>query len=228
MMRKRLTYAARVITARCQVLRVLLSQVDLPWCRLLRKDLIYMHTHYLDDVRHACKIHITQNCIESPEAWLEAMCHSGWNEAVSKVFFVESILDKAAVGPGTVLGHSCHVCNPVQVFATSRALESHQRSKHGVRNFMKSYIDGSGRCPSCKTQFKARVSLLNHVNDRRRPKCKEFILEQCQPLEPSTVSELDANDNELRRAARRAGRSHHIVTAPATSQDGRVVGRASM
>ena len=114
------------------------------------------------------------------------------------------------------------------MFASSRALESHQRSKHGTRNFMKCYIDGSGRCPSCKTVFKARVSVLNHVNDRRRPKCKEFILEHCQPLETSTVGELDLADNELRKAARRSGRSQHIVTAPAIAQDGRVVGRASM
>ena len=90
------------------------------------------------------------------------------------------------------------------------------------------YIDGSGKCPCCCMQFKARVSLLNHVSDRRRPKCKEFILESCLPLAACLVAELDEKDKELRRVARRRGHSHHIVTAPATSHTGRVVGRSSM
>jgi hypothetical protein len=141
---------------------------------------------------------------------------------------MQSVLDSVAAPLGHTLGFACHTCTPPKVFASSKALESHQRSKHSVRNFMRNYIDGSGLCPSCGTQFRARVSLLNHINDRRRPKCKEFILEFCQPLAPSRVSELDVADNEMRKAARRAGRSHHIVTAPAIAQDGRVVGRASM
>jgi hypothetical protein len=75
LMRKRLAFAARIIGARCQVLRVLLSQVDLPWCKLLRSDLLYMHANHCDDISSLCKIHVTNTCIQSPAEWLAAICH---------------------------------------------------------------------------------------------------------------------------------------------------------
>ena len=51
---------------------------------------------------------------------------------------------------------------------------------------------------------------------------------QCSSLhEPALVQELDDKDTLQRKAARRAGRSHHIVVAPVVNSCGRIVGRVS-
>ena len=167
------------------------------------------------------------DCATHPCAWHCLLHHERWPEVVNRVFYVESILDKEVVDSNTELGFVCALCNPLCKFATSRALQSHQRSKHKNLNPIRCYIDASAKCPSCATQFGSRISMLAHVSDSRRPKCRDYVFENCPVLEPALVQELDAKDNLQRKAARRAGRSHHIVVAPAVNSCGRIVGRAS-
>ena len=109
---------------------------------------------------------------------------------------------------------------------SSRALESHQRAKHGVRLHIKRFI-GSAVCPSCGTDFKDRLRCIRHVSDRRRTKCAEWILENGSQLSEVTLKALDAVDTGLRREAQRAGRTNHIAVAPARNACGKVVGRVS-
>ena len=97
-----------------------------------------------------------------------------------------------------------------------------------MKNPIGRYIDNSGKCPCCSVQFGARVTMLNHVGDKRRTKCRDYILANRLPLDVATVAEHELADNELRKAGRKAGRSHHIVRAPAVNRVGRTVGRASM
>ena len=70
--------------------------------------------------------------------------------------------------------------------------------------------------------------MLNHVGDKRRTKCRDYIFAHCLPLDAATVAQYELADNELRKAGRKAGRSHHIVCAPAVNLGGRTVGRATM
>ena len=156
------------------------------------------------------------------------ICHPNWPEVVAMVFFSESIIDRAHEHTqGAFHTYTCRTCSPPVCFSSEQALMSHQRSKHGVRNPIRTYIDNSCVCPGCKTRFGNRLSVITHLSDKRRPKCREFVVQHCPPLDADTVSQLDLMDNELRKAGRKAGHSHQVVTSPAVSQSGRVVGRAS-
>ena len=66
---------------------------------------------------------------------------------------------------------------------------------------------------------------IAHLSDRRRTKCSEWVIENCPKLPAKIITKLDETDRELRRAAQRLGRSHHIADLPAMSRLGKVTGR---
>ena len=85
----------------------------------------------------------------------------------------------------------------------------------------------SSVCPCCRTDFVQRIRCLAHLSDSRRPRCRDWVLRNCRRLPPAAVARLDLADRELRRAAQRSGRSHHIARGAARDRSGRVVGRAT-
>ncbi|CAE8655748.1 unnamed protein product [Polarella glacialis] len=103
--------------------------------------------------------------------------------------------------------HRCSLCSPGgPAFQTTNALQQHLRRKHGIRNELRQYVDGSGRCPVCKTQFSSRVHALEHLREtRRQNRCRTAVSGgQVKRLSKSTVDALDAHDRKCRREARQA------------------------
>ena len=105
----------------------------------------------------------------------------------------------------------------------------HMRTKHAQKSALRTYLDGSGRCPVCLTQFESRIRCLAHVSEKRfRGKAQESCRSKLEAggflaLPHALVSALDAADALLRRGARRHGRSAPLVTAPASRSKVRAV-----
>ena len=161
-----------------------------------------------------------------PDYWYAFIMSCDWNAAVRSLHFVDSSCDSKVVTPmhGDPLAHQCPECNVG--FLTNKAMASHRRTKHGIRNDIRLYISSSV-CPCCKTDFRQRLRCLAHVSDTRRPKCRTWIMENVQQLPDKVACKLDAHDNELRKAARRSGHSHHLASGPAHNAQNKVVGRTS-
>lgn len=148
-----------------------------------------------------------------------------WKVIVDTLFFTESICDKHDLKDDAVVRP--HVCVDCQrSFITAKALESHSRAAHGKRNAIREYV-ATAKCLCCGTDFVQRIRCLVHFSDRRRPRCRQWVLQHMPKLSSTTVTELDAVDSELRREAQRAGRTHVIARGCARNNDGKVVGRAA-
>ena len=119
--RRRLAYAARIQNSRCEVLRVLLSQSDFPWIKLLRADLLYMHTNHVSDICDVCNVCIDGTPIDAADQWEELLRHPKWLDVVSRVFYVNSVLDRSVSSDVSVGGFVCNICTPPACFASSRA-----------------------------------------------------------------------------------------------------------
>ena len=66
-----------------------------------------------------------------------------------------------------------------------------------------------------KTVFGTRLSLLAHLSDVRRPKCRDYVLSHSSTIDAELCTELDMKDAKLRLLAQRNGYSHSLVTIPA-------------
>ena len=84
------------------------------------------------------------------------------------------------------------------------------------------FLDDSGICPVCNSNFHNRVRLLSHVSETRkrsktnRATCRELLLRGAFPkISPDMRVAYEMKDREMRRAAQRAGRSHVLADLPA-------------
>ena len=147
------------------------------------------------------------------QAWVSLMQNQGgWSALVDRIFFFASVCDAVAGAPTErARAFECH-CG--SAFATRRALESHQRAKHGARLAIQDHL-ASARCPSCGKNFHERVRLIAHVSDRRRTACRDWLLEHVPRLPEARAAALRLKNRELRRAAQQQGHSHHLATLPA-------------
>lgn len=165
---------------------------------------------------------------------------SAWEDAVALIFFTGSCNDKVSSSTGStdipsssnqVHQYVCDICAASDrglrpSFATSKALESHKRTKHKQLNAFRFYVDADGKCPVCKTVFNSRIRCLAHLSDRRRTACADQIRAGTfRKIPEATVLQLDLADREARREAQRSGHSHTLAQKPATRHDGRVTGR---
>ena len=115
-------------------------------------------------------------------------------------------------------------------FSTFKALQMHQRVKHGIRSPMRAFAAESGICPANGTNFRHRLRLLSHLSDSRRPACRDKCLapgSTIAALAPDEVARLDALDTAARGAARRAGHTHVLAVGAARRADGSQVGRVT-
>ena len=73
---------------------VLLSQADFPWIKLLRLDLMYIHTNHVSDIFILCNVCIHDSPMNAPAQWEELLRHPRWPDVVSRVFYINSVLDR--------------------------------------------------------------------------------------------------------------------------------------
>ncbi|CAK0879258.1 unnamed protein product [Prorocentrum cordatum] len=89
---------------------------------------------------------------------------------------------------------------------------------------IKHYIDDSGVCPECLTDFKERFHVVRHLTDKRRPKCRHAVFQKCPRLPTADVQMWEARDCERKRCARQQGSTQIIATGSAITAEGKRVG----
>lgn len=205
--RMRLLYCARLVRVRPAALIALLHArprgQKLLWIRQLERDSELLRPFLPCDFPQL-------EC--DPEAWSTIMVENdAWKALVARVHFTASVCDCERAPPEErARAYECH-CG--QAFASARALESHQRAKHGTRLLIQDYLP-SPTCPACNVNFHVRVGLIAHVSDRRRPRCRDWIMANCTPLPAARATALRLEDRMYRREAQRAGHSHHLAGKP--------------
>ena len=177
------------------------------------------------------------SCLPDPSdslgAWAQAMVSDPqrWANAVRCIFFTESQCD---LGTGVVFDEStpvvsfaCSMCS--SAFASDKALQSHARTKHGVKVPQRLFCLPDGTCQACGTYFRSHLRLLPHLCDSRRTGCWDRICASptiFSKLSKGDCAKLDCTDNVKRREARRAGHSHPLAVGQAHNAKGVPVGVA--
>ena len=180
---------------------------------------------------------VVHDPMTDPMQWAEFMlCPEQWRSCVSQLFYMQSCLDSTwshdEPAPASIF--RCELCvGPLPdgvrtCFATAKALGSHQRAKHGVRNCIRMYVGAVSKCPICETVFGNRLTLIAHLSDKRRTRCRGSFLATHTCLPDELVQKLDQLDAEQRKCAQRSGRSHSIVTTPAVNARGIQTGRVGI
>ena len=165
--------------------------------------------------------------LDAADAW-NALMHakSKWNQIATDLLFFESSCDRNSHTDPTSVVRLFTSAECQSGFSTSRALQSHERARHGrtslVKNFLRSAV-----CPACGTDFVQRIRCLKHVSDPRRPKCKTWIVENCTEMSQVASAARDRVDRAERTRAYRCGHSQPLAQLPASRRDGRTVGRVS-
>jgi len=232
LVRARLKYIRRVCKHSNQALYLLLTTYKadkpLPWVAQLRSDFL----HLAAAAESHKKVLPGRNATFAEWLSLFEQPHA-WAELVDCIFFTHSCNDKCSKPRSSSSAYVCNTCTAntdgtKPSFATQRALESHQRTKHKQRNDMRYYVEADGLCIVCKTMFNSRIRCLAHLLDRRRTKCSDQIRDgNFKRLPESTVVQLDLADREARRQAQRSGHTHPIAQNSATRHSGQVVGRVA-
>ena len=237
--RARLLYASRVNKSRTPILRAILAQHThtrpMPWVVMLLRDFKYMFNSpaccdVLSQIEGspstipdpACSCCVPCKC---KATWLYFTTHRIWPQAVQMLFWMSSRHD-LSVGPNPSpspsdgVQHVCTICQAKEsshkhVFDTAKALSSNCRVKHAVRNDMRRYVGTSKCCSVCETTFGSRLSLIQHLSDSRRPKCRDVLLATASPISDELCTQLDELDKVARRTAQQKGYSHASVSVPA-------------
>jgi len=226
----RLTYAGRLASnPRVSALKALFSAKPrgnpMPWAAQLTKDMQYMYDH--TDIGDLVT---PPGHGDAGITWIHAMQHEKleFSRCVNQIFFSHSVLDSCpdkASAAAFDQRFQCSQCVPPVAFSTGKALQSHMRTKHRVRSSISMYIDDSGLCPICSTNFRSRIRVISHLSDVRRPKCRDCILTGCVPvIADSLYVQLQERDKQLRRKALHQGHTHPIASGSARTADGRTVG----
>ena len=194
----------------------------LEWLKIILSDLEVAH----------CRVIMLRARPSSHLLCRMGQVHCGsarWAKVVERFHYVESRLDKAVATHTLNVGaHSCAKCQVC--LPTSRARDSHVRSKHKIRADQRMYCEADGICPVCKVQLQSRLRLLAHLSDSRRDKCWSCIRDTPRKyprLKVDGANALDESDRIARRNAQRGGRSHVIAVGSAQKASGAIVGRVS-
>merc|ERR1712228_672101 len=109
-------------------------------------------------------------------------------------------------------------------WATDKMLLQYCRTVHKETVPIKNYIDDSGVCPECHTNFQERFRVVRHLTDKRRPKCRLAVLQRCPELPAADVQMWEDRDRERKRRARQQGSTHILATGSAITVQGKRVG----
>ena len=221
--RARLKYAKRLLVNRPRALVALLSIREngqpIPWVMLLADDCEVLRRNN-DEANNLGPLLVDHS------AWYLFMMSDNWNHMVNSIHFHISITDRDldSQQAKNVGAHQCIDCG--DNFASGRALGSHRRAKHGVRNDIRLFVS-SAVCPACGINFQQRLRCIAHLSDKRRPKCTAWVRDNVKQISRALSLKLDEKDASLRLAAQRAGRTRHIASLPARTKNGNIVGRVS-
>ena len=228
---KRLLYVARLARTGPRSLKALLSSTSgitgMPWSQLVLAD--------LSALRMSCPARFAEMPAPAFDSgpWMDLMIEfpTEWKAIVKQYHFPSSVYDDGPTSRQPLPGaptFSCSLCIGAScVFSSSKALASHMRTKHGIRNIFRMYVDSSGKCPVCETVLHTRLRVIAHLSDpRRNTMCREAICGgTVAQLSLDEVARLDALDTELRRNAQRAGLSHPTAVTSARRANGAKCGR---
>ena len=219
---RRLLYFATLMRSDAHALISMLSVVDndgsplLPWARVLFEDLRSLrefHGHKLGELGDPAGDIL-------PWVRLASRYPRPWSELVNAFIVHEAARETKVSAPAVGPQHACHICRTEgsdAAFISMKALQLHMRTKHGVQNALKRFIDGSGACPVCCATFSSRTRLLAHVAEQRRRgrathTCGMILATGAFPqIDPVTAARCDADDARRRREARREGHSQPLA-----------------
>ena len=126
--------------------------------------------------------------------------------------------------------HVCSLCISAcsASFPTAQPLAQHMRIKHEKRSSIQNYVDDSGVCPCCCTNFVTRIRVIAHLSDTRvsRCRCRIAILngEIVPEIHPSIVVKLNSRDRELKKLAYKEGHTHVLAAKSARCASGKRIG----
>jgi hypothetical protein len=225
-MQKRLLYLPRLVQAGGKSLLALLAvgspTKPVKWVTTLLSDLRFLKAHSWE----------YGNMPEpgvDPDVWRSAIigdCEQ-WQCEVRGLIFIDSVADTKTEIPLHVRTFGCDLCPGTNKlwFPSVRALATHKRTAHGQLSDIKRYAGGDGVCLACGTSFSTRLRLVAHVSDRRRPKCRDELLENHQPPPLDEVARLDALDWAYQKETRKRGHTQPLSSRQAMKLDGRNVGQ---
>ena len=188
----------------------------LPWVKMILDDLRRLASF------HGHKVSELGDPAVNGDRWMKLIQDwpVEWRSLVRALHFNTMELD-TAFKVGTISGkwgsqppssHRCVTCG--LLFKSSKALETHMKSKHKTQASASSKIGRSCVCPCCYTQFASRTRLLAHVSEKRNRGTRTF---SCSNLCASNlVKAVDAAEFEEaveidKRARTSARKSGHTV-----------------
>ena len=227
--RARLLFMVRIIVDGPSTLIALLQQShhgrQLKWVELLKQDMRSLRN----------RVSTCWEALPDPQhdgaafAWFDffKQQRDKANHMIAQLFFYESVLDVRKSIQDTSLTFNCADCD--SSFASSKALAQHRRVAHGITSSVKHFIDDSGMCPICGTNFRSRLRVISHLSDVRRPACRDKVLSgEVQRLDAAKLKAFQCADREALTHARKRGHSHVIAEGPAITRTGRVTGRVHL
>jgi len=227
--RKRLIYAGRLMEHGPPALRALLqtqvgrrSDEPVPWTAQLLSDFSCMKRYY------RTKLDGMPAPTLQPKAWallISDFPHE-WRELVNGyIEYADPCTERVTQSSHSQHEFACGLCAARPAFKNAKALASHMRSKHKVTSPLNKYIDNSGICPVCRTNFFSRTRVLAHVSETRvrnktgRKTCRQKLLAGDFPEISSTIfADAAIASRTERREAQRRGRTHTLATIPAKRQ----------
>jgi hypothetical protein len=224
----RLGYLCRLVNSKHDALRAVLSvkvkNTRIPWVSLIASDLVAMYAS-----SKAVQEQLPMPGIDVHDrAWLTFMKSypSRWHDLVKNYSFSESCLDRCAVLQQPTMQVAVFKCAECyQQFPTSKACGLHRRIKHGVRDEIRFFINGSGLCPNCGMNLHSRLRVMAHVQDRRNNVCKSRILAMTLVrMQHSDLYRLESIDRCARRSALHEGHTHPIAVGQAMTGRGKAIG----
>ena len=132
--------------------------------------------------------------------------------------------------PAEARPHVCDVCIGASraSFPTAQGLAQHMRIKHKKRSDIHNFVNDSGVCPNCATNYVSRIRVIAHLSDTRpsRCRCRNAILngDIVPELDPELVAKLNSRDREIKKQALRAGHTHALAAVSARTASGRRIG----
>ena len=202
----------------------------LPWVQQVVKDLCFVR-----DSSDMMKSLLPDPAIDS-SPWFQLMHDDPeeWQSVCKRVEYSYSIFDDCkdvpSTAPAAARPHVCQICSDATSasFPTAQGLAQHMRIKHKQRSSVHNFVDDSGVCPDCASNFVSRIRVIAHLSDTRpsRCRCRNVVLtgDVVPELSPEIVDKLNSRDRELKKQALRGGHTHALAAGSARTAAGRRVG----
>jgi len=106
---------------------------------------------------------------------------------------------------------ACDRCEAT--FCSHHGLQSHRANFHGIGRWYRAYVDGTGLCPACGSNFFSRSRCIAHL--RRAHRCLDFLrANPALELDHGTLHEAAVAERRAKRLAREAGIAQDFASRP--------------